>query len=68
MTKLEPRPITPAVVKKEFVLAKCKYFVDVHLWQIRNSIDPERWLSNFESSETDHAVHLLNSSFTILIC
>lgn len=61
MSKSPPRPITPAVVKKDFVLAKCRYFVDVHLWQLPSSIDPARWLSNFESSEIDYAVHLLNS-------
>lgn len=60
MTKPPPRPITPAVVKKDFVLAKCKYFVDVHLWGLPENIDPARWLSNFDGPEMDYAVHLLN--------
>jgi hypothetical protein len=61
MSKSSAPPITPAVVKKDFVLAKCRYFVDVHIWHLPESIDPARWLSNFDSSEMDYAVHLLNS-------
>jgi len=61
MSTSPPRPITPAVVKKEFVLAKCRYFVGVRVWDLPENIDPSRWLSNFDNSEMDYAVHLLNS-------
>jgi hypothetical protein len=50
-----------AQVNQEFVLAKCSYFLDVHLWPVRATLDPEHWLGNFEDDEHDHAVHLLNS-------
>ena len=55
--------ISPARVAKDFVLAKCDYFVDIQLWPIESRINPSRWLENFEPSEMDHAVHLL-SAFT----
>ncbi len=54
-------PILPARVAKDFVLAKCDYFVDIQLWPIETQINPSRWLDNFRSSEMDHAVHLLNA-------
>ena len=56
-------PISPARVAKDYVLAKCDYFVDIQLWPIETRINPSRWLENFEPSEMDHAVHLL-SAFT----
>lgn len=55
------RTITTPEVNREFVLAKCDYFVDVQLWPIRNELDPESWLSNFSESEAEHATHLLNA-------
>lgn len=48
-------------VNQELVQAKCDYFVDVQLWPLKATLDPERWLSNFENDELDHAIHLLNS-------
>lgn len=58
---LNSRPIAPAQVNRDFVLAKCNYFVNVQLWPLKSKINPEQWLSNFTSDEIDHAVHLLNS-------
>lgn len=43
------------------VLAKCSYFVDVQLWPILESLDPERWLTNFEDGEMEYALLLLDS-------
>src|SRR5579863_1522053 len=43
------------------VLAKCDYFLDLQLWPLRMTLDPERWLSNFTSTEHEYAIHLLNS-------
>lgn len=51
----------PGEVKREFVLAKCSYFVDVQLWPLRRILDPEIWLSNFAESEKAHALQLLHS-------
>ena len=48
-------------VNRELLVAKCDYFVDVQLWPLRTSLDPERWLSNFRDRELDHAIHLLNA-------
>jgi hypothetical protein len=52
--------ITAAEVNRDFVLNKCSYFADVHIWPLRKAIDPELWLENFAADEMDHAVHLLN--------
>jgi len=48
-------------MNKDLVLSKCNYFVDVQLWPIKDSLDPEAWLSNFLPDELEHAVNLLNS-------
>jgi len=61
MSKIKSDPIKPIKVTKDFVLAKCNYFVDVQLWPIHSVIDPERWLSNFKVAEMDHAAQLLYS-------
>jgi hypothetical protein len=52
--------ITAAEVNRDFVLNKCSYFADVHIWPLRKNIDPELWLTNFLPEEMDHAIHLLN--------
>ena len=57
----EATPITAAGVTRQFVLAKCRYFLDVHLWPLRLRMDPEKWLDNFEADELPYAVHLLNA-------
>jgi hypothetical protein len=61
MSKVKSDPIKPVKVTKDFVLAKCNYFVDVQLWPIHSEMDPERWLNNFKPEEMDHAVQLLYS-------
>jgi hypothetical protein len=53
--------IVPAKVSEEFVFSKRDYFVDVHLWPRETRLNTEGWLSNFKSSEHDHAIHLLNA-------
>jgi hypothetical protein len=35
--------------------------VDVQLWPRETRLNPLGWLSNFEDTETDHAIHLLNA-------
>jgi hypothetical protein len=47
-------------VGRDFVITKCDYFVDIQLWPVRSSIDPEGWLSNFTPAEQQLATHLLN--------
>ena len=59
MRKKVAGPITPVRITKDFALAKCSYFVDVQLWPIHSTLDPEGWLSNFTKHEMDHAIHLL---------
>jgi hypothetical protein len=48
-------------VNQGLLQAKCDYFVDVHLWPLKTTLDPERWLSNFHNGELEHAIHLLNA-------
>jgi len=55
-----PDRTATADINQEFLLAKCEYFVDAHIWPLRHKLDPERWLSNFTAAELDHALHLLN--------
>jgi hypothetical protein len=45
--------------KREFVLAKCRYFVDAQVWPAQ-TLFPEQWLDNFTAAESPYAVHLLN--------
>jgi hypothetical protein len=44
---------------KDFVLAKCRYFVDSQVWP-KQTLFPEKWLVNFTDQERPYAVHLLN--------
>lgn len=57
----EPDRIAPVDVNREWVSAKCEYFVDTQLWPPHRQIDASGWLSNFHENELDHAVHLLNA-------
>jgi len=47
-------------LSEQFVLAKCDYFVDVHLWPLTAELDPRPWLSNFDEAETGVALRLLD--------
>lgn len=49
------------IVNESFVLTKCDYFVDVHVWPLSDVCDPRGWLSNFEQEEKVFAHQLLNS-------
>lgn len=53
-------PVVLPKVTKEFVLQKCTYFANVQLWPLKEAVDPERWLQNFETQEMEYAIHLLN--------
>lgn len=48
-------------VNQELLQAKCDYFVDVQLWPLKTLLHPEQWLLNFDNTELDHAIHLLNA-------
>jgi hypothetical protein len=48
-------------VNQELVQAKCDYFADVGLWPLKTTLHPEQWLHNFQDSELEHAIHLLNA-------
>ena len=52
--------ITAPGATEEIVIEKCNYFATVGLWPLRQVLDPDRWLSNFEDDERELAVHLLN--------
>jgi hypothetical protein len=54
-------PIATARVTQQDVESKCDYFIDVQLWPLRTVISPRQWLENFQTSEIDHAIHLLNA-------
>ena len=53
--------MSPAEMNKELVISKCNFFVDVQVWPLHPTLNPELWLSNFEDSEIEFAVHLLNT-------
>jgi len=48
-------------VDELFVLQKAEFFVDLHLWPERQTLDPRGWLTNFTSGERPLAVHALNA-------
>lgn len=61
-----PSPATttdrgPRLADREFVLAKCAYFVDVHVWPRTTMLSPLPWLENFTEDELPYAVHLLDA-------
>jgi len=53
--------ISPAHISEEFVRSKRDFFVDIHLWPRETRLNIDGWLNNFNRSERDHAVHLLNA-------
>jgi hypothetical protein len=52
--------ISTPEVNETFVIAKCNYFVDTHLWPLKTKLDPEGWLGNFSGADRELAIHLLN--------
>lgn len=53
--------IFTAEVNEQFVLSKCDYFTDVHIWPLHSKLDPRPWLDNFTPDEKEYAVYLLNA-------
>ncbi|GJD75134.1 phosphoribosyltransferase-like protein [Methylobacterium goesingense] len=51
----------PSKTSHAFLAEKCESFVDFGLWPLVSEVDPHSWLSNFEPSELDHALALLDS-------
>ena len=51
----------PTGVTKHVILEKCDYFLDVQLWPLKASVNPEAWLHNFSESEQEHALSLLHA-------
>jgi hypothetical protein len=43
------------------VISKCEFFADVQVWPLHKDLNPELWLTNFQSHEREHALALLNS-------
>jgi len=62
MTSVVAHTHTP-VLTREFVLAKCSYFTDVHLWPLQQKLNPQRWLENFSDIELPFALRLLESFY-----
>ena len=54
---------TPPEVNQKTVLEKCDYFSEVTLWPMKQHLDPEPWLRNFNEAELPFALHLLNQFF-----
>jgi len=50
----------PIDLTRDFIIEKCEYFASVGIWPPKNIIDPESWLDNFNRSEQNHAIYLLN--------
>lgn len=48
-------------LNREIVTTKCAFLLEVQVWPLLERLDPERWLSNFEQFELDHAIALLDS-------
>lgn len=53
--------MSPAQMTKELLISKCDYFIDVQVWPKKTVLDSDSWLENFNNTEMEHAVHLLNS-------
>ena len=53
-------PIAPIARSREWVMEKAEFMVTVRVWPLRNELDPQRWLLNFEKDELEVAVHLLD--------
>lgn len=51
----------PVLTSPEDVQLKCDYFVDVHLWPLKQVLNPEGWLKNFTEAELPYAGALLNA-------
>jgi hypothetical protein len=45
---------------RERVLTKGAFFTEAHLWPLELDLNPEGWLSNFDSAEEECALHLLD--------
>lgn len=54
-------PSAPRLADREFVLAKCEYFVDVQVWPRATTLSPLPWLENFTEDELPYAIHLLDA-------
>ncbi len=54
-----PDTVDQYLYEKEFVLSKCRDFVDAQVWPFQH-LFPDAWLENFTSEELPFAVHLLN--------
>jgi len=61
MISKDNNSISPTMVDRGLILSKCEYFVDVQLWPIQSILNPVRWLENFQESEMEYALSLLNS-------
>ncbi len=46
---------------EKIVLDKCEAFVTMGIWPSGNKLRPRKWLSNFNDSEKEHALYLLNA-------
>ena len=56
-------PLSPLSIKplEELVLSKCDSFVRMGVWPSGEKIRPRKWLENFNETEKEFALYLLNS-------
>jgi hypothetical protein len=56
-------PLSTLSIKslEELVLSKCDSFVRMGVWPSGEKLKPRKWLDNFEASEREFALYLLNS-------
>lgn len=58
---VDVRRLSAHPVSELFVLEKVEFFVDLHLWPERHTLDPRGWLGNFTQAERSLAIHSLNA-------
>jgi len=54
-------PLLQNLIDKDLIFSKLDYFVDVQLWPRQSAMNPVLWLENFQESEMEYALSLLNS-------
>jgi hypothetical protein len=62
MTTVPPtKTAAIGLLTETVVLEKCDYLLDVQLWPTKGILNPERWLENFNPTEREFALYLLNA-------
>ena len=57
----DPDLALPTDLTRKYVIDKCDYFSSIGIWPRKDTLDPDLWLTNFQSDEEPHALYLLNA-------